>query len=77
MLPHIDDFLMNLQANHYSVLTVRDYKRYLEFFDHFLNESNIPFNRINKKTITSYKSYLASRGQNTAKPGNNIDKPLA
>ena len=77
MLPHIDDFLMNLQANHYSALTVRDYKRYLKDFDHFLNESNVPFDRINKKTITSYKAYLASRGRNKAKPGNHSDKQLA
>ncbi|MGB6872597.1 MAG: tyrosine-type recombinase/integrase [Dehalococcoidia bacterium] len=77
MLPHIDDFLLSLQANHYSPLTVRNYKGYLEVFDHFLNESNIPFDRINKQTITSYKAYLASRGRNTAKPGNHRDKQLA
>ena len=77
MLPHIDNFLMNLQANHYSALTVRNYKGYLEVFDHFLNESNVPFDRINKKTITSYKAYLASRGLKTAKPSNHSDKPLA
>lgn len=77
MLPHIDDFLLSLQANHYSPLTVRNYKGYLEVFDHFLNESNIPFDRINKQTITSYKAYLASRGRNTAKPSNHSDKQLA
>jgi site-specific recombinase XerD len=77
MLPHIDDFLMNLQANHYSALTVRNYKGYLEVFDHFLNESNVHFDRINKKTITAYKAYLASRGLKTAKQSNHSDKPLA
>jgi len=77
MLPHIDDFLMNLQSNHYSPLTVRNYKGYLEVFDHFLNESNIPFDRINKQTIISYKTHLASQGRNTAKPGNHSDKQLA
>jgi len=77
MLPHTDDFLVSLQAKHYSPLTVRNYKGYLEVFDHFLNESNIPFDRINKQTITSYKAYLASRGRNTAKPNNYSDKPLA
>jgi len=76
MLPHIDDFLMNLQANHYSPLTVRNYKGYLEVFDRFLDEINVPFDKINKKTITSYKGYLASRGRNTAKPGNYSDKQL-
>jgi integrase/recombinase XerD len=77
MLPHIDDFLVSLQANHYSALTVRNYKGYLEVFDRFLNESNVPFDRISKKTITSYKAYLASHGRNTAKPGNHSDKQLA
>jgi site-specific recombinase XerD len=77
MLPHIDDFLMNLQANHYSPLTVRNYKGYLEVFDRFLNESKVSFDRINKQTINSYKIYLASLGRNTAKLSNYSDKQLA
>jgi len=77
MLPHIDDFLMNLQDNYYSPLTVRNYKGYLEIFDHFLDESKVPFDRINKQTIISYKAYLTSRGRNTTKPGNHNDKQLA
>ena len=77
MLPHIDGFLMNLQANHYSALTIRDYKAYLEVFDHFLNESNVPLDKISKQTMTSYKAYLASRGRNTAKQGSHSDKQLA
>jgi site-specific recombinase XerD len=77
MLPHTDDFLMNLQANHYSPLTVRDYKRYLEVFNHFLHEINVPFDRINKKNITDYKAYLAAGSRNTANLVNHSDKPLA
>jgi len=77
MLPHIDDFLMNLQANHYSPLTVRNYKGYLEVFDRFLDESKVSFDRINKQTIKSYKAYLASLGRNTAKLSNYSDKQLA
>jgi site-specific recombinase XerD len=77
MLPHIDDFLANLQANHYSVNTVHDYERYLAAFGRFLGESNIPFDRINKQTITSYKAYLSSRGRNAAKPVNHIETQLA
>jgi site-specific recombinase XerD len=77
MLPHIDDFLVSLQAHHYSPNTVRNYERYLGVFDDFLNESNVPFDKISKQTITSYKAYLASRGQNAAKPGNHSDKQLA
>jgi len=77
MLPHIDDFLQDLQANRYSANTVHNYERYLENFDDFLNKSSIPFDKISKQTVTSYKTYLASRGRNTAKPGDHIDKQLA
>ena len=77
MLPHIDDFLEDLEANHYSVNTVRDYERYLAVFSRFLDESNIPFDEIRKETITSYKAYLASLGRNTATLGNHSDRQLA
>jgi site-specific recombinase XerD len=77
MLPHIDDFLEDLQANHYSVNTVHDYERYLAVFSRFLDESNTPFDAISKETIASYKAYLASRGRNTATLGNHIETQLA
>lgn len=77
MLPHIDDFLLNLQANHYSMATAHNYERYLAVFNRFLDESSVPFDKTNKQTIISYKAYLASRGRNTAKPGNHSDKQLA
>ena len=77
MLPHIDDFLLHLEADHYSPYTVYDYERYLEVFNHFLNESNVPLDKINKQTIASYKAYLASQGRNTAKPGDHSDRQLA
>jgi site-specific recombinase XerD len=77
MLPHIDDFLLNLQANHYSMGTARNYKQDLAVFNRFLNESNIEFDKVDKRAITYYKAYLASRGRNTAKPGNHGDKQLA
>jgi site-specific recombinase XerD len=77
MLPHIDDFLLNLQSNHYSMGTARNYKQDLAVFNRFLNENNVPFDKISKQTITSYKAYLASRGRNAAKPGNHSDRQLA
>jgi len=77
MLPHIDDFLLNLQANHYSTGTAHNYEQDLAVFNRFLSESNVPFDKINKQTITSYKAYLPSRGRNTAKPSNHSDKQLA
>jgi len=77
MLPRIDDFMLNLQAEHYSPYTVRDYKRYLEDFNRFLNQSSVPFNKINKQTITSYKAYLAYRGRNTTNLANYSDKQIS
>jgi len=77
MLPHIDDFLLNLETEHYSPYTIRDYERYLEVFDDFLNESSVPFDKINRQTITSYKACLGALGRNTAKLGNPSDKQLA
>jgi len=77
MLPPSDDFLLNLQANHYSMGTAHNYEQDLAVFNRFLSESNVPFDRINRQTITSYKAYLASRGRNTAKPDNHSDKQLA
>jgi len=77
ILPHIDDFLVSLQASHYSPLTVRNYKGYLEVFSRFLHQSHISFDEINKQAVTSYKAYLASRGLKTAKPGSHSDKQLA
>ncbi len=76
MLPHIDEFLLNLQANHYSTATAYNYKRDLEVFNHFLNESGIQFDKVNKNTITYYKAYLASRGRKTEGLSNGSDKQL-
>ena len=77
MLPHIDDFLQDLRANNYSVNTVRNYEQYLAVFGRFLDESDIPFDKISKQTVASYKAYLASGGRNTATLGNHIETQLA
>jgi site-specific recombinase XerD len=77
MLPHIDGFIQYLQANRYSANTVHNYERYLAVFSRFLAESNIPFDRINRQTVTSYKAYLASPGENTVALGSGIETGLA
>lgn len=66
MLPHLEDFLLDLQANNYSLETVYNYERDLKVFEQFLTESKIDFAKIDKKTITYYKAYLASRDRKTA-----------
>jgi len=76
MLPHLDEFLLNLQANKYSQETVYNYERDLKVFDTFLTESNIDFEKLDKKAITYYKSYLVSQDRRTAILGHHGDKEL-
>ena len=66
MLPYVDDFLLNLQANKYSAETVYNYERDLKVFDNFLDESGVDFYKVDKRTITYYKAYLVSRDRKTA-----------
>lgn len=66
MLPQVDDFLLNLQANKYSSETIYNYERDLNVFSNFLDESNIEFAKVDKRAITYYKAYLVSRDRKTA-----------
>lgn len=76
MLNHLEDFLLYIQTNNYSSETLYNYERDLKTFENFLkNESKIPFEKINKKTIEQYKAYLVSRDRKTAlgqKPKKNL-----
>jgi len=69
VLPHVDDFLLNLQANKYSSETTYNYERDLNVFSNFLDESNIEFDKVDKRTITYYKAYLVSRDRKTSSLG--------
>ena len=75
-LPHADDFLLSLQANKYSPETIYNYERDLEVFANFLAESNIKFEKLDKRTITYYKAYLVSRDRKTPKLGKQVEKQL-
>jgi len=66
-LPHLDDFLLNLQTNNYSRESIYNYERDLEVFQNFLDEIKINFNEIDKKLILNYKAYLISRDRKTPK----------
>jgi len=66
MLPHVDDFLLNLQANGYSPETVYNYERDLNVFCKFLEESGIEFSKLDKQAVTYYKAYLLSPDRKTA-----------
>ena len=76
MLPHVDDFLLNLQANKYSSETIYNYERDLNVFSNFLDESDIEFDKIDKRAITYYKAYLVSRDRRTASLGKQGEKQL-
>ncbi len=76
MLPNIDDFLLNLQANKYSSETTYNYERDLNVFSNFLDESDIEFDKIDKRAITYYKAYLVSRDRRTASLGKQGEKQL-
>jgi integrase/recombinase XerD len=76
MLPHVDDFLLNLQANKYSTETIYNYERDLNVFSKFLDESNIEFGKVDKRAITYYKAYLVSWDRKTASLGKQGEKQL-
>ncbi len=76
MLPHVDDFLLNLQASNYSAKTVYNYERDLNVFESFVQESATEFDRIDKRTITYYKAYLTSRDRRTALLGRQGERQL-
>ncbi len=67
ILPLLDDFLLNLKTQNYSEETIYNYDRDLRVFDQFLQESPIPFEKVDKKVINQYKAYLISRDRKTAK----------
>ena len=66
ILPALDDFLLSLKANNYSLETVENYERDLLAFQFFLqNDVVCSFPQITKKTIEQYKAYLTSRDRQT------------
>lgn len=67
-LPHLDDFLLFIQANHYSNKTLYNYGRDLDTFALFLayETSNMAFKDISKQTVEQYKAYLNSNDRRTA-----------
>ncbi len=66
-LPHLDDFLLDLQTKNFSEETIYNYERDLKVFENFLKEINTPFQKVNKKTILNYKAYLTSKDRKTPK----------
>ena len=65
-LPHLDDFLLNLQTNNYSQETIYNYERDLNVFEEFLSEMKLPYKKVNRRAIEQYKAYLTSIDRKTA-----------
>jgi integrase/recombinase XerD len=67
MLPHLEDFLLHIQANNYSEKTLKGYERDLHTFEDFLfDELQMDsFAALSKKDIDRYKAYLNSRDRKT------------
>ena len=66
-LKYLEDFLLHIQINNYSLETLYNYERDLKTFENFLkNEVKVPFEKITKKTIELYKAYLVSHDRKTA-----------
>ncbi len=57
-LPDQDSFLLEMQNNNYSLLTLYNYARDLSIFALFLKSNDIKFEDVSKQTITFYKGYL-------------------
>lgn len=57
-LPFLEDFLLFLTTNNYSLVTIKNYERDLMIFEEFLTTNQIYFQNINKQTITIYKADL-------------------
>lgn len=67
-LPHLDDFLLYIQANNYSPETLLNYERDLLTFEDFFSKElkGISFPSITKRSIEQYKAYLNSHDRRTA-----------
>jgi len=69
MLSKLDDFLLSLKTNNYSLETVYNYERDLTVFSSFLEQFSTPFEKIDKKVIAQFKAYLVSKDRQTAIKG--------
>jgi integrase/recombinase XerD len=65
MLPNLDDFLLDLQANGFSPGTVYHYERDLRLFERFLIDSGTAFEQVTKQTVARFKANLAARDRRT------------
>lgn len=77
MLPYLDDFLLYLKSNNYSLETVYNYERDLSVFEKFLESSSTPFEKIDKRVVAQFKAYLSSRDRETPRKEREGEKILS
>jgi site-specific recombinase XerD len=66
-LPHLDDFILHLQANNFSEKTAYNYERDLLTLENFINQDvKKPFDKLSKTDILRFKAYLSSTDRKTA-----------
>ncbi len=70
-LPLLDEFLLYLQVNNYSLETVYNYERDINSFINFLELENLDFDKLNKMHVDRFKAYLYSIDRKTC---NNEDQ---
>lgn len=75
-LPLIDEYLLDLKTNNYSLESIYNYERDLQVFSNFLEEIDTTFDNISKKTLLNYKAYLVSIDRKTPK-ANKTNKQLS
>jgi len=74
-LPQLDEFILHLQADNFSLETVYNYERDLKTFEYFINKDiKKDFNQLNKTDLIRYKAYLASTDRKTAKSGSSSQR---
>ncbi len=61
LLPYLDEFLLYLKTQNYSEETLYNYESDLKTFEHFLQEENLEFYKLNKQSLNLYKAYLVSK----------------
>jgi integrase/recombinase XerD len=74
-LPRLDDYLLHLQADNFSLETVYNYERDLKTFESFLNEEiSTPFEKITKNDVLRFKAYLSSPDRKTASRARSVKR---
>ncbi len=66
LVPHLNEFLISLQAKNYSSKTVFNYERDLSVFRDFLVVHSYTLDTISNQTIGDFSRYLVSNDRKTA-----------